>query len=91
MISKKDLEDRLAIKKASLAIAYTAHDELLATTVEELRFDSGEGSQRSKQRKLGEHQEIIKALEADIDSICRRLQGKGLTSIVLRRRHGCRR
>ena len=90
MISKKDLKERLARKKASLEIAYTTYDELLATTAESYRFDSGEGSHTTKNRKLDELKKQINTLEADIASICRKLQGKGLTSIVLNRRHSCR-
>lgn len=85
MTTRQILIERLEKKKAQLVIVEKTYEELLAEPNESYRFDSGEGSQATKKRKLSDLSEQIDKLEAEIDGICRRLQGKGLTQIALRR------
>jgi len=66
---------------------YTAE---LENPVEEYRFDSGEGSQRAKRRKLSELKEQIEWLEGEIDLINRRLKGSGIVTLNVRRKGGNR-
>ena len=86
MSTLTELKERLARKKASLAIAYDTYDKLLAGENESYRFDSGEGSQATKKRKLEDLREQISTLESEIDGINRRLKGLGLTKLTLNRR-----
>lgn len=86
MSTKSDLQAKLAKKEASLAIAEATYDKLLADPKESYRFDSGEGSQSSKNRKLSDVKKQIDDLEAEIEQIKRRLNHKGLTSIRLNRK-----
>ena len=86
MTTKQRLEDRLAKKEASLEIAYTAYDKLLAETNGSYRFDSGEGSQSTKKRELEDLKKQIEYLESQVDGLRRRLSGLGLTRITLSRR-----
>ena len=68
-----------------LTIAENAYDAAL-TEIQEYRFDSGVGSQRVKYRQLDELQKAITSIEARIDSLTRRLSGKGISSMSLRRK-----
>jgi len=83
--TKTELKAKLAKKKASLIIAETTYDELLAGGNESYRFDSSEGSQSTKKRKLQEVKDQIDSLESEIEGICRRLNGSGLTRVSLKR------
>lgn len=81
---------RLLAKKSKLESQITTLEEtldsLLATEVESYKYDSGEGSQQVKRRKLSEIQDQLDRLESRLDAICRRLAGLGLTSIRLNRK-----
>ena len=90
MSTRTILQDRLARKEASLELAYSTYDELLSESNESYRFDSGEGSQSTKKKKLEEFKKQIDSLEAEADGIRRRLSGLGLTRITLNRRRSCR-
>lgn len=76
----------LARREASLAIAEQTYDELLAQSIESYRFDSTEGSQQTKRRKLSELKDQIDSIQSEIDSINRKLRGQGITNMNLRRR-----
>jgi len=81
------IEARIAAKETALAaldIAFIA----ASTEIEEYRFDSGEGSQRAKYRNLNEIKTNIDGLESEIEALYRRLAGKGVVNITLRRKHG---
>ena len=88
MTTRTRLKARLEKKQELLDKLYTTYDELISDGTESYRFDSGDGSQQAKKRKLAEVKSQIDQLESEIDSLCRRLAGKGLTNIALRRR-GC--
>lgn len=79
------LQMRLAKREASLVIVETTYDELLASGVEEYKFDSTEGRQETRRRKLDDVRKQIDALTAEIDSITRKLAGNGLVNLNLRR------
>lgn len=86
MVNKKTLQNRLAKKEAQLEKAYIAYDKLIENNNESYRFDSGEGSQSTKKRSLSDLSAEISRLESEIDGICRKLKGYGLTTIKLNRR-----
>lgn len=77
---------RLAKREASLVIVEATYDELLANGIELYRFDSTEGEQQTKRRKLSEVKGQIDSLTAEIDSIRRTLNGTGVVNMNLRRR-----
>ncbi|MCK5127566.1 MAG: hypothetical protein KAR42_15020 [candidate division Zixibacteria bacterium] len=77
----------IAAKEAVLVSLYAAYSAA-ATEIEEYRFDSGEGNQRVTYRNLNEIKTNIDALESEIDSLYRRLAGKGVINMNLRRKHG---
>lgn len=77
---------RLAKREASLVIAEASYDELLASNVEMYRFDSTEGEQTTKRRKIQEMRDQIQSLESEIDNIRRRLNGTGIVNMNMRRR-----
>jgi len=77
---------RLTKREASLVLAEASYDELLANNVESYRFDSTEGEQQTKRRKLQDIKDQVDSLQAEIDNIRRRLDGKGIVNMNLRRR-----
>ncbi len=81
------IQARITTLQARLVIADTAYDAALIE-IEEYRFDSGVGSQRVRYRKLGELQKAIDSIEARINSLQRRLLGKGISNMSLRRKGG---
>ena len=83
---KATLEERLTDKQAQLELARTAFDELVIQNIEEYRLNSGEMAQWARRRKIRELQELQTTLEAEIDSLYRRLKSGGITSINMRRK-----
>lgn len=79
------LQLRLAKREASLAIVEDTYDELLANGIEEYKFDSTEGRQETRRRKLTDLKAQIDSLTAEIDSITRKLAGRGVINLNLRR------
>lgn len=79
------LQQRLARREASLVIVENTYDKLLATGVEEYKFDSTEGRQETRRRELGDVKKQIDSLTAEIDSITRKLAGNGIVNLNLRR------
>jgi hypothetical protein len=75
-------------KEAQLVKAYAAFDAALDSgDVERYRFVDGmEGSQSVWMRKLESIKSIIDSLEAQVDSLSRRLRGMGITNMNLRRK-----
>ncbi len=85
-IYKADLEARLESKQAQLELTRTAFDELVIQNIEEYRLNSGEMAQWTRRRKINELAELQERLEAEIDSLYRRLKGGGIVSINMRRK-----
>ena len=81
------IQARITTLQARLVIADEAYDAALVE-IEEYRFDSGVGSQRVRYRKLGELQKAIDSIDARINSLQRRLTGKGISNMALRRKGG---
>lgn len=79
------IEARIAAKEAALALADTAYDAALVE-IKEYRLDTGEGSQRAENRDLKEFSKAINILEREIEHLYRKLQGRGITTVNLRRR-----
>lgn len=79
------LTARLAKREASLVIVEATYDELLANEVESYRFDSTEGEQQTKRRRLQEVKDQIDSLISEIDRIRRKLNGAGISNMNLRR------
>jgi len=88
MTTRTRLKARLEKKEDLLDKLYITYDELISDGTESYRFDSGDGSQQAKKRKLSEVKDQIDQLESEIESLQRRISGKGLTNIALKRR-GC--
>ena len=78
------LEARLAAKETRLAALYAADGPL--DGIKEYRIDTGEGSQRTEYFTPKELEQAIDILERQIDALYRKLSGKGLVNMNLRRR-----
>lgn len=85
--TRASIQARITTLQTRLTTADEAYDAAL-TEIEEYRFDSGVGSQRVRYRKLGELQKAIDSIEARINSLARRLTGKGISNMSLRRKGG---
>jgi len=79
------LKARLTKKIAQLDAANLLYDELLSDSTESYRFDSGEGSQQAKSKKLSDVQDQISTLESEIDRLQAKLAGKGIVNMNMRR------
>jgi uncharacterized small protein (DUF1192 family) len=79
------LKARLNKKTAQLDAANLLYDELLTDSTESYRFDSGEGSQQAKSKKLSDVQDQISILESEIDRLQAKLAGKGIVNMNMRR------
>lgn len=72
---------------SQLEKAYASYDRALeAMDVEEYRFNSGEGSQQTKQYDIKKINALIDDLESKRDRIIRKLEGRGLVNMNLRRK-----
>jgi hypothetical protein len=72
---------------SQLEKAYESFDRALeAMDVEEYRFNSGEGSQQTKQYDIKKINVLIESLESRRDKIVRKLEGRGLVNMNLRRK-----
>ena len=71
---------------AQLVLAYDAFDRALENlSVEEYRFDSGDGSQKTINRDPMMAEKTIRGLESRMDWYIDHIRGKGISSFVLRR------
>ena len=84
---KATLTARLEKKRAQLVLAEAALDASIGGP-EAYKFDTNEGSQWLKDRSFAEITKLISLLEAQIDSITRKLNGTGLVNMNLRRTAG---
>lgn len=77
----------LAQVEAQLVIANASYTKALeAMDVEEYRFNSGEGSQMARQQDIKKLDAVIESLEARRDKIIRKLEGRGLVNLNMRRK-----
>ena len=76
---------QIAQKQIQLVIVNTTYTEALADASENYKFDSNEGAQSMKNRKLSDLKDQIDSLQGEIDQLYRRLTGRGLVSMRLRR------
>ena len=81
------IQARITTLQTRLIIADEAYDSALIE-IEEYRLDTGVGSQRVRYRKLEQLQKAIDSIEARINSLQRRLLGKGISNMALRRKGG---
>ena len=84
------VKNQIAIIDAQLAKANTTYESLLGQEVESYRFDSGEGSQQAKRRKLDALESSIEYLNIRREKLLQRLNCSGLVNINLDRRGGSR-
>ncbi len=85
---RERLEAQLLRYETMLKLAYTSYEELLAENVIEYELDSNEGRQEARNRGLASLTKDIQRIEQMIDSLCRRLAGKGLIAMKSRRKPG---
>jgi Skp family chaperone for outer membrane proteins len=87
--SRTEIEAKIVTLQTQLTAVNAQMDLLLEAKtkgVESYRFDSNEGSQQAKRRKLEELTELISWIEARIDWYRRKLQcGGGLVAVNVRR------
>lgn len=77
----------IAKVEAQILKAEESYDRALeAMDVEEYRFNSGEGSQMTRQADIKKLWSILENLYARRDSLYRRLEGKRLVNLNLRRK-----
>lgn len=80
------LAARLERYQALLEKAYDTLDGLLGDELSSFELDTSEGRQRIVQKRVASVSKEINRLEAEIEYLCNRLNGKGLVSIRLRRK-----
>jgi hypothetical protein len=82
---------RLKKRKAKIEEQLDALDDtiilLSSSPNESYQYDSGEGSQRAKKRKLDEALKSVQTLETIYIHICQKLRGVGIISVRARRDH----
>ncbi len=81
------IQAKIVTLQARLLVAEDAYNAALVE-IEEYRFDSGVGSQRVRYRRLGELQKAIDGIESRINYLSRRVSGKGISAMNLRRKGG---
>jgi hypothetical protein len=72
----------------ALDLLWASYDELIVDNIQQYEFDSNEGRQEARTRRLEEVQKQIDRVSARIDSLCGRLSGTGLVAMKLRRKPG---
>jgi tetrahydromethanopterin S-methyltransferase subunit B len=83
-----ELEAQLTKLESSLEKAYTAYDSALETGgVKSFKFDSGEASQWAQYHSLSDISDQIDRIEARIDYINRKLNGRANVILALRRKY----
>jgi hypothetical protein len=76
---------QIETKREQLEIANNTFRQLLSNQNQEYRFNSGEGSQRATRVKIKDMQDVISAIESEIDALLRRLCSGGVKALRLRR------
>lgn len=77
----------IATKQEQLDEANIALLKLLKQTDESYKFDSNEGAQQAKRRKIKEYTDLIGWLEADIARLYRKLNCRNIVNMNLRRKY----
>jgi hypothetical protein len=77
----------IVAKQEQLDEANTALLKLIKQTDESYKFDSNEGAQQAKRRKLKEYKELIEWLEGDIARLYRKLNCRNVINMNLRRKY----
>jgi uncharacterized protein Yka (UPF0111/DUF47 family) len=80
------IASQIETKTEQLEEANETLRKLLKQQLKEYRFDTTEGSQRVKKVEIVDLQQVIEALESQIDNLYRRLGSGGLRTINLRRK-----
>ncbi len=81
------LQARLAIIQDHIAKAEESFGKALESMdVEEYRFNSGEGSQMARQADIKKLNDVLESLYAQEDSVIRKLEGRGIVNMNLRRK-----
>lgn len=87
IISRKSrLQTQLARVQAALSALYDQLIEQSASSVQSYTFDSGEGIQTTRRRKLSEIQDQIDRLQSTESWIINELNNMGLINLQLRRK-----
>lgn len=80
-------QNQLARVQAQIAKLETAIDSALENSeVEEYSFNSGEGQQRTKRRDIKSLLQSLERLESSEARILRKLAGRGIVNVNLRRK-----
>lgn len=85
---RAELEAKKTKLEALYDKAYASYEAALESSAQSYRFDSGEGSQSVTKRSLKELTDTMEHLEAQIDHIDRRLNGKLVVNLDMRRKEG---
>ena len=80
------IEARITSLQAIADANEAAYLEAVSVGVEDYRVDTGEGSSRTKRRKLTEFDDIMESLWRQIDYWNNKLGRKGITNLNLRRK-----
>lgn len=74
----------IATREADLVALNTAYTEAL-TSYRSYKLDTGGAEQQMMQRQIKELSEERTKLEKEIDALYRKLEGRGITSLKMRR------
>lgn len=83
---KASILAQIETKQTQLDNANETLRKRLDQQVDDYRFDTSEGSQSTKRVKIKELQDVIEALESQIDSLYRKLSSGGLRYLNMRRK-----
>ena len=83
--TRKRLKARLEKKEEQLEEANNIYSELLSDRIHSYRFNSNEGDQSTVNKKLKDVKEQIDSLESEIDRLVRRLTGRSVVNMNMRR------
>ena len=77
----------ITTKEAQIAAANDTLTSMLSQEFEEYKFNSNEGMQQVRQRRLDELLKLIEHLEAHVNLLYRRLSGKAVHNLNVRRKN----
>jgi hypothetical protein len=77
---------RITRLEATLEILYETYDDIASRQLEEYRIDTEDGAmQKGRVQNLNKIDKQIHSKEAELDALYRRINGRGVTNLVLRR------